>query len=125
RRAGASAQRHLARITRPGDASCSRLRQDGGLLLIAVFYWMRESFMWLCESQRIAQCVFSWPAGAGRYLARRAAVLFATWRACVRQGYAAAALYDDLGRPSESERRCVGRGDLLRHVGDRLGGPGT
>jgi hypothetical protein len=57
----------------------------------------------------------------------RASRHVAAYVACIRQGYAAAALYEDLARLSKAgrERRGVWRGDLHRHIASRLGKPKT
>jgi hypothetical protein len=57
----------------------------------------------------------------------RASRHVAAYAACIGQGYAAAALYEDLARLSkaERERRGVWDGDLCRHIASRLGKPDT
>jgi hypothetical protein len=61
-----------------------------------------------------------------RRLARaltRAYVHAAAWVRSVQEGYAAAALYDELRSLSacELKRRGIADGDLIRHIRDQLG----
>jgi hypothetical protein len=53
---------------------------------------------------------------------KRTCGFIATCLACCRQGYAAAAHYDELARLSNTEldRRGMTRGDIYRHIRDEL-----
>jgi hypothetical protein len=54
--------------------------------------------------------------------AKLIAAKIATYVACWRQAYAAAALYDELYKVSDAEleRRGIARGELHRHLAERL-----